>query len=123
MFDFISFLFDEKEKKVDYPEYIKNEWPYLMVTLGKADEVEFQLQQNDIEYKGPTTDSYLTGGPALCELLYFENQEILKRAGFVVWKTENVKLEAIDKTGSGQVLNKKPEIYDFIDTNVDVKVV
>jgi hypothetical protein len=117
-----------KTEKSESPEHIEDHWPFLMVTLGKADLVKLQLQKNDIEYEGPRTDSYLTGGPPLCDLLYFEDLEKLKAAGAVVWKTEDVTLEAIDRgcfTSPEQsfVINKAPEIYEFIDDPEEVKIV
>lgn len=112
----------EEEEEQSHPEYLEDDWPYLMVGLNDGDRVELQLQQNHVSYRGPEIDSIITYCPATCNLVFFETIEELRKAVYVVWESD-VSVQAVYLGKDGGVLNKDTEIYDFMDKTQKVEIV
>lgn len=112
----------EEEEEQSRPEYLEDDWPYLMVGFNKEDRAELQLQQNNINYRGPKIDSIVTYCPATCHLIFFETIEDLRKATYVIWESD-VSVSALYLGKGRKVLNKDPEIYEFMNKTQKVEIV
>lgn len=112
----------EVYEETSQPEHVEEDWPHLMVPVGRADKAALQLRENDIPYRGPNSDSSHMGVPQTPSfgMFYFETIEELQKAVAVIWESD-VEVKAVYK--DEEVFNTASEIYDFMDTEVEVEIV